>query len=235
MAAHSRHLPPAGGPSAPLCEPLPGEMTSPWYFGHYLGHWLSATAFLMNSTDDESVREASDAVLSGLLATMDAWQAKYGDEHDGYLFPLDPLVFHYLHTNSAGCEKHLCGLYSVPYYTWHKTMAGLLDLYTHAGSDTAYKMLLRMASWVSRHANAAVASGGQELWQTVLNTEWGGMNEVLFNLHALSGDPDHLATGRLFNHWAWSAPLAAGVDNLGGNHANTHIPEVSPEDEWMTP
>jgi len=31
---------------------------------------------------------------------------------------------------------------------------------------------------------------------------------------------------RLFNHWAWTAPLAAGLDDLAGNHANTHIPEI---------
>ena len=40
-------------------------------------------------------------------------------------------------------------------------------------------------------------------------------------------------TGQLFNHWQWTAPLAAGLDDLdgsygndGGNHANTHIPEI---------
>ena len=57
----------------------------------------------------------------------------------------------------------------------------------------------------------ALAAGGQAQWQRVLNTEWGGMNEVLFNLYALTKDDDHLTTGRYFNHWSWSAPLAAGV------------------------
>jgi hypothetical protein len=43
----------------------------------------------------------------------------------------------------------------------------------------------------------------------------------------------YLATGKLFNHWQWTAPLAIGDDDLdashgndGGNHANTHIPEI---------
>ena len=205
-------------------------MTSPWYFGHYQGHWLSATAFLINGTRDEGVRTKvrtkADDIIFALEATMDAWAAKYGAEHDGYLFPLDPIVFHYLHTNSRGCDEHLCGLYSVPYYTWHKMMAGLLDQYTHAASARSLKMVLRMAAWVERHARGALAAGGQALWQQVLATEWGGMNEVLFNLYALTADPAHLRTGRLFNHWTWSAPLAAGIDDLAGNHANTHIPEV---------
>ena len=45
-------------------------------------------------------------------------------------------------------------------------------------------------------------------------------------MYALTGDADHLSTARLFNHFAWSAPLALGRDDLNGNHANTHIPEV---------
>eukprot|EP01050_Picozoa_sp_SAG11_P015864 SAG11_NODE_2101_length_3821_cov_1.700699_3_plen_141_part_00 len=48
-----------------------------------------------------------------------------------------------------------------------------------------------------------------------------------------TGNATHLKTGHRFNHWQWIAPLAAGLDdldgshgNVGGNHANTHIPEI---------
>ena len=220
------NCPSPGGESRPICNPLPGQMSLGGYYGHYLGHWLSATAFLINGTRDASVRAKVASIVTALEATMDAWKAKYGDEHDGYLFPYDPIVFHYLHTLSAGCKSHLCGIYSVPYYTLHKMMAGLLDLHTQTNDATAFQMLLRMASWVMRQADSTIASSGQNLWQSVLNTEWGGMNEVLFNLYAVTGDPEHLRTGRLFNHWSWSAPLANGIDAIGGQHANTHIPEV---------
>merc|ERR1740115_9415 len=52
------------------------------------------------------------------------------------------------------------------------------------------------------------------------------MNEVMLNMYAATGKEDYLTAGYAFNHWAWSAPLAVGVDDLAGNHANTHIPEV---------
>lgn len=46
-------------------------------------------------------------------------------------------------------------------------------------------------------------------------------------------DPSHLSTGLRFNHWQFTDPLALGQDaldgsygNTGGNHANTHIPEI---------
>ena len=223
---NGRDCPSPGGAGKPTCSPLPDEMGLGSYYGHYLGHWLSATAFLINGTGSADVRDKANLIIAQLHDTMEAWPAKYGAEHDGYLFPYDPIVFRLLHTNSAGCKRHLCGLYSVPYYTLHKVMAGLLDHATHAGSGVAWSMLLRMASWVHRHASAAYAKGGPAGWQRVLDTEWGGMNEVLFNLYAITQNASHLATARLFNHFAWSAPLAAGVDDLGGNHANTHIPEV---------
>ena len=57
--------------------------------------------------------------------------------------------------------------------------------------------------------------------------------QALYNLYGLTGDATHLATGLRFNHWQWTAPLAVGLDdldgshgNVGGNHANTHIPEI---------
>jgi len=59
------------------------------------------------------------------------------------------------------------------------------------------------------------------------------MNEVLYNLYAVTGNASHLRAGEWFNHFLWTAPLAIGVDDLdgshgnaGGNHANTHIPEI---------
>jgi hypothetical protein len=36
-----------------------------------------------------------------------------------------------------------------------------------------------MAAWVHRVVERTVAAGGMGLWQRVLLTEWGGMNDVL--------------------------------------------------------
>ena len=55
------------------------------------------------------------------------------------------------------------------------------------------------------------------------------MNDVLYNLYAHTGDPAHLATARRFNGYVFTAPLAAGQDDLGTlpfPHANFHLPEI---------
>lgn len=214
-----------GGAGQPVCNPLPGEMGLGGYYGHYQGHWLSATAFLVNSTGNATVRGRAESILASLEKVMDAWQASYGDDMgDGYLFPYSPIVW----------EKLLAGqgagpYYSVPFYTLHKIMAGLLDQHTHARSAAAYTLLLRMASWVSRRVEATIASGGMELWQKVLLTEWGGMNDVMLGLYEVSGDVAHLATARRFNGFVFTAPLAVGHDDLAElpfPHANFHLPEI---------
>jgi len=50
----------------------------------------------------------------------------------------------------------------------------------------------------------------QELWQRVLQTEWGGMNDVLFYLYSLTKDKGHLATARRFNAFVFTSRLADG-------------------------
>ena len=77
--------PDAPGAGKPVCSPLPGEMGLGGYYGHYQGHWLSATAFMYNTTSDAAVRAAANANVAALAEVMEAWKAKYGV--DGYLFP----------------------------------------------------------------------------------------------------------------------------------------------------
>ena len=213
-----------GGTSQPVCEPLPGEMGLGGYYGHYQGHWLSATSFLINATGNATIKRAADAAIDTLESVMRAWREKYGAKHDGYLFPYDPVVWEKL---LAGHGAH--PYYSVPFYTLHKLMAGLLDQYVFAGSTKAYSMVLRMAAWVRRHVEATIATGGELLWQRVLLTEWGGMNDILFELYSHSNDPDHLATARRFNGWVFTTRLSVGQDDLADlpfPHANFHLPEI---------
>jgi DUF1680 family protein len=214
-----------GGSGQPVCTPLPGEMGLGGYYGHYQGHWLSATAFLVNSSGNATVRASANRLISGLGKVMDAWRAAYGDDWgDGYLFPYSfPPWEKLLDAQGAG------PYYSVPFYTLHKIMAGLLDQAMLAGSELAYELVTRMASWVHRRVEATIAKGGMKLWQQVLEVEWGGMNDVLMHLYAVSGDETHLATARRFNAFVFTAPLSVGHDDLAElpfPHANFHLPEI---------
>jgi len=109
-----------------------------------------------------------------------------------------------------------------PYYTLHKIMAGLLDMYQLAGNRQALDVLVKQAGWVAFRQGRLT----REQQQAMLMTEFGGMNEVLANLYAATGDAEHLRLARTFDHAFVFDPLARGEDALDGLHANTQIPKV---------
>lgn len=60
----------------------------------------------------------------------------------------------------------------------------------------------------------------------MLICEQGGMNEVMAELYALTGDTDYLELAREFCHKAVLDPLAQDRDILDGLHSNMQIPKV---------
>ena len=110
---------------------------------------------------------------------------------------------------------------NVPYYSLHKTLAGLLDVWRYMENTQARDVLLRMAAWVdTRTARLTTAQ-----MQTTLRVEFGGMNAVLADLHFMTNDARWLTVAQRFDHAAVFDPLANNSDQLAGLHANTQVPK----------
>jgi hypothetical protein len=62
--------------------------------------------------------------------------------------------------------------------------------------------------------------------QKMLLTEHGGMNEVLADLYADTGDKRWLDLSHRFEHRAFTDPLKHHQDNLSGKHGNCQIPKL---------
>ena len=60
----------------------------------------------------------------------------------------------------------------------------------------------------------------------MLACEYGGMNEVLANTYAITGDKKYLALSYDFYDKRILDSLALGLDDLAGKHSNTQIPKV---------
>ena len=185
---------PLGGWEAPTCE----------LRGHYVGHYMSSCALMHAGTGDEFIRNKANE----LVAMLAPCQAK-----DGYLMAFPTSFFDRL-------RKH--ERVWAPFYTYHKVMAGLIDMYQHTGNQQALDMVTRMADWAYAYAMSFTA----EDWQRVLLVEQGGMNEASFNLYAITGNPKYRELGFRFEHHLIFDPLAEDKDILNGNHANTNIPKV---------
>mgnify|MGYP003343159169 CR=1 FL=1 len=77
---------------------------------------------------------------------------------------------------------------------------------------------------------AAALSAGKPLTdaqvQKMLLTEHGGMNEVLADLYADTGDTRWLDLSIRFEHRAFTDALKRHQDNLSGKHGNCQIPKL---------
>jgi DUF1680 family protein len=109
-----------------------------------------------------------------------------------------------------------------PWYTLHKTYAGLRDAYRFTGNRTALDIEQKYAAW----AESILLKLDDAQTQQMLNTEFGGMNEVLADLYADTGDRRWLDLSYHFEHRAVMEPLTRHEDNLSGLHGNTTVPKV---------
>ncbi|HNX05075.1 MAG TPA: glycoside hydrolase family 127 protein, partial [Opitutales bacterium] len=110
----------------------------------------------------------------------------------------------------------------VPWYNLHKTLAGLRDAWLEAGNAQAKEVLIHFGDWC---VNVTSPLSDADM-QKMLGSEHGGMNEVLADIYAITGDPKYLDAAERFCHKAVLDPLIAHQDNLTGLHANTQIPKV---------
>jgi DUF1680 family protein len=63
------------------------------------------------------------------------------------------------------------------------------------------------------------------MWETYIGGEYNAMNNILADLHALTGNEDYLVTARCFDNTAFLNAAAANQDVVDGKHANQHIPQ----------
>jgi DUF1680 family protein len=110
----------------------------------------------------------------------------------------------------------------VPWYNVHKTYAGLRDAYQVAGKQNARDLLVDLGDWCV-HLTSGLSDAQM---QRMIRTEYGGMNEVLADIYAITGDEKYLAVAKRFNHHELFDPLVRHQDRLTGMHANTQIPKV---------
>ncbi|MEU9309375.1 beta-L-arabinofuranosidase domain-containing protein [Streptomyces sp. NPDC048256] len=179
---------------------------------HVQGHFLTAWAQLYAVTGDSVARSKAVSMVAE-LAKCQANNSAAGFTA-GYLSG-------YPESDFTALEQGTLSNGNVPYYTIHKTLAGLLDVWRLIGSTQARDVLLALAGWVDTRTGRL--TGAQ--MQAMLGVEFGGMNDVLCDLYQQTGDARWLTAAQRFDHAAVFDPLAANLDRLNGLHANTQVPK----------
>jgi DUF1680 family protein len=204
--------------------------------GHIAGHYLSAVSLMYAATGNEEFKERAayivremkevqdkngDGYLGALLGTRPGRGRRDGPPQESDLADGRELFALLAQGEIRSGGFDLNGMWS-PWYTLHKTYAGLRDAYRYTGDETALELEVKFAEWAERILEPL----SDEQIQQMLNTEFGGMNEIFVDLYADTGDARWLALSYKFEHEDFIVPLAEGRDNLAGKHGNTQVPKL---------
>ncbi|SCX07254.1 hypothetical protein SAMN02910339_01035 [Lachnospiraceae bacterium YSD2013] len=174
--------------------------------GHFLGHWLSAAAFVYEEKEDLELYAKTSAILDELkecqIDNGGEWACSIPEK--------------YLYWIARGKAVW------APQYTIHKLFMGLVDVYKIMKLEKALDIADHLADWFYKWSGQY----SREEFDDILDVETGGMLEVWADLLEITGDAKYeellkrYYRGRLFD------PLLEGKDVLTNMHANTTIPEI---------
>ena len=183
--------------------------------GHCVGHYLTALAQAVKVTGDKELKEKSQTLIAGL----EECQKKLGT---GFLFGAKVEDKEDVEKQFDILEGKKKGETWVPWYNMHKVLAGLVDTYKYTGNETALLVAEKLGDWIYE----CVSKWDLKTNQKVLETEYGGMNDCLYELYSHSHNKHHLEAAQKFDEKALFLMAAKGEKNcLDGKHANTQIPK----------
>ena len=170
--------------------------------GHITGHLLSAMAYLQ-------MCDKADSLVQGLAEV----QRHYGT---GYLSAFgEGLIDRNIQGESVWA----------PFYTLHKILQGLIDQYNMCGNRDALQVARGMGDW----AYSKLSPLTEDVRRRMIRNEFGGFNDAMYQLYAITNDERHLWVARFFYHNEKIDPLKQGNMDLDTNHANTFIPKLMAE------
>lgn len=190
------------------------EATGGWeapdfpFRSHSQGHFLSAWSHCWAVTQSEECKDRA-AYMVTELAKCQANNEEAGFSA-GYLsgFPESEI---------EKVENRTLDNGNVPYYSLHKMMNGLLDIWRRMDNEEAREVLLNMAEWV----DGRTAKLSEDQLKEMLSTEYGGINDIFAQLAIEFEDDNWMVVAKRFDHASVFDPLAENVNNLEGLHANT--------------
>ena len=187
--------------------------------GHVGGHYLSALA-INAATGNEECRKRMEYMISELQLVLDANNQRHEAWCHNYIGGV-PNSAKMWTAFSKGDFGPYFGTWA-PFYNIHKMYAGLRDAWLYCGNEQAKYLFLKFCDW----AVDITRDLSDEQMEKMLGNEHGGMNEVLADAYAITGEQKYLNCARRFSHKLLLVPMEEGKDCLDNMHANTQIPKV---------
>ncbi|MFT4168901.1 MAG: glycoside hydrolase family 127 protein [Dysgonomonas sp.] len=187
--------------------------------GHVGGHYLSAMAMNYAATGNEECGKRMEYIISELQECVDANAKNNAEWGVGYIggFPNSKALW-------STFKKGDFRIYNsawAPFYNLHKMYAGLRDAWLYCGNEQAKSLFLQFCDWGIDVTSAL----SDDQMQSILNMEYGGMNEIFADAYEITSDKKYLIAAKRFSQNSFLDVLSQGVDNLDNKHANTQIPK----------
>ena len=191
--------------------------------GHTMGHYLTAVAQAVATLPSEDSRDSE--LANRLTYVIDELKVCQDALGTGFIFGATIKNKNNVELQFDNVEKNLTNIMDqawVPWYTMHKILQGVVDVYKYTGNETALEVAKGLGTWVYNRTQTWSSS----THRTVLNIEYGGMNDCLYDLYAATGEDIFAVAAHAFDEDTLFEAVKTGrKDVLTNRHANTTIPK----------
>lgn len=125
-------------------------------------------------------------IVSGLKECQDA-AGSYGGSEEGFLFAANVSDVNNVELQFDIVQGDAEGSTWVPWYNMHKTIQGLVDTYKYTGNTEALEVASNLGDWVYNR----VSQWTLQQQKTVSYTEYGGMNDCMYDLYKYTHKEEH--------------------------------------------
>ncbi|MBO7402222.1 MAG: glycoside hydrolase family 127 protein [Lachnospiraceae bacterium] len=193
--------------------------------GHAFGHFISACARAVCNPDVSTAdRDKLCKNLTYIVDVLEECQENTKGK-PGFIFCATLPDKKNVELQFDNVEKGNTNIFKeawVPWYTMHKILQGLIDVYKFTGYKPALKVAKGLGDWVYGRTSKWSAKTRTK----TLETEYGGMNDCLYELYAITGKYRYAVAAHAFDEEKLFKKVLTGAPNVLNNlHANTTIPK----------
>lgn len=190
--------------------------------GHTMGHYLVALA---QASINSGIGASDRAELYDKLTTL-IDELALCQRDNGFLWGSTIINVANVEIQFDNVERGKTDLFNeswVPWYTMHKILEGLVYTYEYTGYEPALEIAVKLGNWVCERTS----QWDEATHQTVLSIEYGGMNDVMYELYHLTGEDKYAVAAHMFDEDFLFESIRNDTSNILNNqHANTTIPKI---------
>lgn len=191
--------------------------------GASFAHYLSAVSMGYAATGDQELLRRANYMAEIMMESQNVMGDGFFAFNDAPTWGFNKMAKEKIITPDGWDENgHPWGNNGIkfPLYAHHKTFAALRDAYLYTGNEKARVSFIKFCEWLVMW----MQNFDDINFQKMLESEHGGMVEILADAYALSGKTKFLDAAKKFTRNNFASSLERYEDDLSGRHSNFYVP-----------